>query len=330
MNITARRGVLAIALSFCAVGAAGAAEYTMRISHQYPPAHQVAKAIERFAADVRASTQGKVDVQVFGSEQLFKATQNHAAVARGQVEAAMILGFQWGNTIPEMNLPSIPFLMTHVDQLKKFPSSEAARILNAKLEAKGVKNLAWIVDANDGLLVSNKAPLNSPAAFKGVKIRGLSKLVDAGFVAVGASPSAMPGSEVYQALQTGVIDAALTGVGAAYSRRFYEVQKYGVASAFVTAYSNLLVNPAWWSRLPAPLRADIEAAAHKAEASLLPTSDEVAPEEVKRLRDKGMNVTILSKEQEKQFADAMQPAVIKAFVASAPDGAKLIEMVKKL
>jgi C4-dicarboxylate-binding protein DctP len=322
--------MLAVALSFCASGGASAAEYTMRISHQYPPAHEVAKAIERFAADVEASTQGKVDVQVFGSEQLFKATQNHAAVARGQVEAAMILGFQWGNTIPEMNLPSIPFLMTHVDQLRKFPSSDAARILNAKLEAKGVKNLAWMVDANDGLFVSNKAPLNTPAAFKGVKIRGLSKLVDYGFAAVGASPSAMPGSEVYQALQTGVIDGALTGVGAAYSRRLYEVQKYGVASAFTTAYTNLLVNPAWWAKLPAPLQANIEAAAHKAEASLLPASDEVAPEDIKRLRDKGMNVTVLSKEQQKQFADAMQPAVVKAFVASTPDGAKLIEMVKKL
>lgn len=322
--------MLAIALSVCVASGASAADYTMRISHQYPPAHEVAKAIERFAADVKASTQGKVDVQVFGSEQLFKATQNHAAVARGQVEAAMILGFQWGNTIPEMNLPSIPFLMTHVDQLKKFPSSDAAKILNAKLEAKGVKNLAWMVDANDGLFVSNKAPLNTPAAFKGVKIRGLSKLVDNGFVAVGASPSAMPGSEVYQALQTGVIDAALTGVGAAYSRRFYEVQKYGVASAFTTAYTNLLVNPAWWGKLPPPLRAEIETAAHKAEASLLPSGDEVAPEDVKRLRDKGMNVTVLTKDQEKQFADAMQPAVVKAFVASTPDGAKLIEMVKKL
>jgi C4-dicarboxylate-binding protein DctP len=242
----------------------------------------------------------------------------------------MILGFQWGNTIPEMNLPSIPFLMTRADQLKKFPSSDAAQLLNAKLEAKGVKNLAWIVDANDGLFVSNKAPLSSPAAFKGTKIRGLSKLVDNGFVAMGASPSAMPGSEVYQALQTGVIDGAVVGVAAAYSRRLYEVQKYGVASALITAYTNLLVNPAWWAKLPADLRAEIETAAHKAEASMLPTSDEVAPEDIKRLREKGMNVTVLTKAQEKQFTKVMQPPVIKAFVESTADGAKLIEMVKKL
>lgn len=330
MKFTSRYGMLAVALSFCAINGAGAADFTMRISHQYPPAHQVAKAIEQFAADVKSSTHGKVDVQVFGSEQLFKATQNYAAVARGQVEAAMILGFQWGNTIPEMNLPSIPFLMTHAEQLRKFPTSEAGRILDAKLEAKGVKNLAWMVDANDGLFVSNKAPLSSPAAFKGVKIRGLSKLVDQGFIAMGASPSAMPGSETYQALQTGVIDAAVAGVAASYSRRFYEVEKYGVASPLITAYTNLLVNPAWWAKLPPALRTDIESAAQKAAASLLPTNDEVAPEDIKRLREKGMTVIVLNKEQEKEFANAMQPAVIKAFVASAPDGAKLIDSVKKL
>jgi hypothetical protein len=72
------------------------------------------------------------------------------------------------------------------------------------------------------------------------------------------------------------------------------------------------------------------AAAHKAEATLLPTSDEVAPEDVKRLRDKGMQVTVLSKAQEKALAAVMQPPVIKAFEESSPDGAKLIGMVQKL
>lgn len=321
---------IAAVATLCFAASALAADYTMRLSHQYPPAHQVAKAFEQFAADVKKNTDGKVEVQIFGSAQLFKPNQNHAAVARGQVESALILGFQWGGTIPEMSAPSIPFLMTHADQLKKFPNSDAARLLDAKLEAKGVKNLAWLVDANDGIFISDKAPLLTPADFKGVKIRGLSKLFDTSFAAMGASPSAMPGSEIYQALQTGVIDGALTGTAAAYSRRFYEVQKYGVASPLITAYTNLVVNPAWWDKLPEDARKGIVLAAKKAEASLLPADDEVAPEDIKRLREKGMKVVVLNKAQEKAFADVMQPPVIKAFVESAPDGAKLIEMIKKL
>jgi C4-dicarboxylate-binding protein DctP len=326
---TAFRIGLAGAALLCSLGA-WAADYTMRISHQFPPTHQTARALDQFAADVKASTGGKVEVQIFGAEQLFKANQQHAAVARGQVEAAAIVSFGWGGTIPEMNVMTIPFLMTHAGQLKKFPTSDAARLLDEKMAAKGVKNIAWLVDANDAIVTSAKAPLLKPEDFKGVKIRGISKLFDNGLTAMGASPSAMPGSEVYQALQTGVIDAGITSCVAAYSRRYYEVQKFGVASAMLTAYETLVVNPAWWEKLPADLQKNLMAAAHKAEATLLPTSDEVAPEDVKRLRDKGMQVTVLTKEQEKALAAVMQPPVIKAFGESSPDGAKLIGMIQKL
>ena len=311
--------------------AASAADYTMRISHQYPPTHPVARALDQFAADVKAATGGRVEVQVFGAEQLFKANQNHAAVARGQVEAAAILNFQWGGTIPEMNAMSIPFLMTHAAQLKKFPGSEAAKLLEAKMEEKGVKPIAWMVDANDGIFTSAKPPaLVRPADFKGVKIRGLNKLFDSGLAALGANPVSMPGSEVYQALQSGVIDAGFTGVDAAYSRRFYEVQKYGAASEIITAYSNLVVNPAWWGKLPDDLRQAVQGAAHKAEAALLPTGDGIPAASIQRLRDKGMTVVVLDKTQEKALADAMQPAVLEAFRASSPDAAKLIELIRKL
>jgi C4-dicarboxylate-binding protein DctP len=326
---TAFRIGLAGAALLCSLGA-WAADYTMRISHQFPPTHQTARALDQFAADVKASTGGKVEVQIFGAEQLFKANQQHAAVARGQVEAAAIVSFGWGGTIPEMNVMTIPFLMTHAGQLKKFPTSDAARLLDEKMAAKGVKNIAWLVDANDAIVTSAKAPLLKPEDFKGVKIRGISKLFDNGLTAMGASPSAMPGSEVYQALQTGVIDAGITSCAAAYSRRYYEVQKFGVASAMLTAYETLVVNPAWWEKLPADLQKNLMAAAHKAEATLLPTSDEVAPEDVKRLRDKGMQVTVLTKEQEKALAAVMQPPVIKAFGESSPDGAKLIGMIQTL
>jgi C4-dicarboxylate-binding protein DctP len=326
---TAFRIGLAGAALLCSLGA-WAADYTMRISHQFPPTHQTARALDQFAADVKASTGGKIEVQIFGAEQLFKANQQHAAVARGQVEAAAIVSFGWGGTIPEMNVMTIPFLMTHAGQLKKFPTSDAARLLDEKMAAKGVKNIAWLVDANDAIVTSAKAPLLKPEDFKGVKIRGISKLFDNGLTAMGASPSAMPGSEVYQALQTGVIDAGITSCAAAYSRRYYEVQKFGVASAMLTAYETLVVNPAWWEKLPTDLQKNLMAAAHKAEATLLPTSDEVAPEDVKRLRDKGMQVTVLTKEQEKALAAVMQPPVIKAFGESSPDGAKLIGMIQKL
>lgn len=328
MNLKAKLGLAAFA-TLVAAGAQ-AADITMRLSHQFPPAHHSAKNMEQFAADVKANTNGKVEVQIFGAAQLYKPNQHHAAVAGGKIESAIVLSFQWGGTIPEMNVTIIPYFMSSVDKMKKFPGSEAAKMLDAKMLEKGVKNIAWLVDANDGIFTSAKAPLLKPEDFKGVKIRGLSKLWDEGLVAMGAAPSAMPGSEVYQALQTGVIDAGFTGVQAAHSRRFYEVQKFGVASNIILAYDNLIVNPEWWDKLPADVKKGILDAVEKAEARVMPKDDAIPPEHLQQLRDKGMNVTELSPAQKKVMADAMQPAVIKAFSASSPDAPRLLELIRGL
>jgi C4-dicarboxylate-binding protein DctP len=328
MKLEARLAAVLLAAAIAAP--AQAADYTMRMSHQFPPAHHSAKNMEQFAKDVKANTGGKVEVQIFGAAQLFKPNQHHAAVAGGKLESAIVLSFQWGGTIPEMNVTIIPYFMSSVDKMRKFRGSEAQKLLDAKMAEKGVINLAWFMDANDGIFTSANKALVTPADFKGVKIRGLSKLWDAGLVAMGAAPSSMPGSEVYQALQTGVIDAGFTGVKAANSRRFYEVQKFGVASNIILAYDNLIVNPAWWNALPADMRKGITDAVAAAEARAIPAADGIPPEDAQVLRDKGMNVTVLTKAQEKVMADAMQPAVIEAFNASSPDAARLIELIQKL
>lgn len=324
------RSTAALMAALCIATHADAADYTMRISHQFPPTHHTAKALDQFAADVKAATSGKVDVQIFGAEQLFKANQNIPAVARGDVESAAIVDLSWASTIPEMAVMTIPYLVTRVEQLGKFPSSDLAALLNGKMAAKGVRNIAWFVDANNAIVTSSKKPLITPDDFKGVKIRGLSKLFDASLVAMGASPSAMPGSEVYQALQSGVLDAGITSLDAAYARRYYEVQKYGVASNLFTVHETLIVNPAWWDKLPADAKKAIEAAAHKAEATLLPKADGLDPAEVAKLRDKGMEVTVLSAAQVKALEAVMQPPVMKVFEASAPDAPKVLEMARKL
>ena len=322
------------AVAFAALGFGGsaiAAEFTMRISHQVPPTHHLAINLEQFAKEVRETTKGRVDVQIFGSAQLFKPNQNHAAVASGKIEAASILSFQWGGTIPEMSVTVIPYLMSSADKQKAFIGSEAAKLLDAKMEAKGVKNIAWMVDATDGIFTSNRKPLIAPADFAGLKIRGLNKLFDAGLAAMGASPSAMPGSEVYQSLQTGVLDAGFTGVKAADSRKYYEIQKFGVASNIILAFDNLVVNPTWWNGLPTDVRSAIQRAADKAVQRSIRATSGIPPEDVKALNDKGMKTIVLTKAQEKVMADAMQPAVKKEFLsATAPDGVKLLEMINRL
>ncbi len=310
---------------------AAAQTVTMRISHQVPTAHHLHKMLEGFKADVETRTKGEVQIQIFPAEQLHKAAENHAAVARGSIEAALVVNQQWGNTLPEMNVVVIPYFFSELERIKKFPGSDAAKLLEGKIAQKGVKNLAWFYITRQAIYTSGKKPLANLEDFKGVKIRGFNKLADEALLAVGASTSAMSGAEVYNALSTGVLDAGLTDVSAAFSRRYYEVQKYGTVTPSLTVYFHMFVNPAWWGKLSAPHREALEAAAKKAEQDAVTITEKTAEDAIRDLKAKGMELIVHTPEQAEVWKKAMQPPVMKAFVdGTGEDGKKLIELMNKL
>ncbi|KJZ09224.1 MULTISPECIES: TRAP transporter substrate-binding protein DctP [unclassified Halomonas] len=306
-----------------------AADYTLRLAHQLPASHHVAQALESFASEVEAGSDGHLEVEIFGGAQLYGPTQFHAAVARGQIEAASMLNLLWGGTIPEMQVFNIPYLITHPQDLENFADSEAAAWLDQRLAEKGVTNLAWLVDANNLVYTSAQAPLEEPDDFQGIKIRGLSKVFDAGLIAMGASPSTMPGSEVYQGLQTGVIDAAMSSASAVYARRYFEVQAYGVGTNLITVYQNIIVNPRWWSELPDELKGVVTSALERAEQQLLPRSEGIFSEQITRLEDSGMQITLLDDAQQRVLGEAMRPAVIAAFLETTPRGQELLDLIEQ-
>lgn len=328
INFKALVGAAAIAL----VGTSSwAAEFTMRLSHQFPPKHHSAIRLAQFAKDVAKDTNGKVEVQIFGAAQLFAPKQQIAAVASGDVDAAAVVNLQWGGTLPEMAVTLIPYLVSSPAAQRAFIKSDAAKFLDDKMLKRGIKNIGWMVDTNDLIFTSNGHPLEKPADFKGVKIRGLTPLFDAGLSALGATPVTMAGSETYQALQTGVIDAGITGVAAAYSRKFYEVQKYGRATPIFVAFDNIVVNPAWWNKLPADVQKGIMEAANTAVQSSITPSDDIDPKDITNLKGVGMDARALTPEETKALKDVMQPAVEKAFVEkTGEEGKKLLDLVGKM
>lgn len=331
MSLLSLRPLLAglVALLFSA--SAAAQTTVMRISHQVPPAHHMTRLLESFAADVKARTNGQVDVQLFGSEQLAKAAENFPQVARGNIEAAMSVNFQWGTTIPEMSVTLIPYAMGELERIKRFPTSDARRFLDEKLAARGVKSVAWLYITRETIITSAKRPIVALEDFKGVKIRGLNTLTDNALAAAGAAPSAMPGSEVYQALQSGVLDAGLTDLSAAYSRKYYEVQKFGTVGPIFTIYFHMYVNPAWYAKLSPAHRSAIEAAAAKAEQEAIGVTEATAAAALKDLQARGMTIHVQSPQEQAAWRAVMEKPVVDAFLKSAPEGgARALELMKKL
>ena len=330
MKTWTKTALAAVALGALASATPALAQTKMRISHQVPTAHHLHKALEYYKAELEKATSGGIQVEIFPAEQLAKAAENHPQVARGAIEAALAVNFQWGNTIPEMNVTTIPYLFTDLDKIKKFPGSPAAKLLEEKLMAKGVKNIGWFYITRQSIFTSGKKPLVAVDDFKGVKIRGLNAIADAGLAAVGASPTPISGNEVYNALQSGLIDAGLTDLSAAVSRRYYEVQKFGTVAPYFSVYFHMYVNPAWFNKLPAAQQKAVLDAATKTEAFIVPLTEETAAKASVQLGEKGMTVHQQTAAEQKAWTAAMQKPVIDAFSKSAPDGQKLIELLQKL
>jgi len=325
-------GLAVVAGAFMTTTPAVASSVTaMRCSHQLPPAHHIAKVIDRWAAEIETLSDGEIDVQVFGANSLTGAKQNATAVAKGDIDCAFSINPQWGKTLPLMNVTLGPFAVSSLSSLKKWDGSEAAKFLEEKLLTKGVRNVTWMFTTRSTAITSNGKALIKPADFKGVKIRGLGPVPDAGFVAMGAAPSAMSGSKVYQALSTGVIDAGLTDVSAAVSRKYYEVQDHVTVLPLFSIYFHGYVNPAWYDKLSAKSKAAVDEAGKKAAVWAIEASEAAAAKAPAQLAEKGMKVHIATDADIKALKAVMAPAFDKAFGdASGADGKKLLELVGKL
>ncbi len=328
-----RRTLLAAALATPALPRPGLAQTAavMRLSHQFPPSHHNARVISAFAEDVMARSNGSVQVQVFPAEQLARAAENFPGVARGAFEAAAAVNFQWGNTLPEMNAVTIPYLFSTLDRIQRFPGSDAAKQLEALLERRAVRNLIWLYTSRQAIFTSNRKPLVELEDFRGLKVRGLNPLTDNALTAVGAAAVAMPGPEVPQALQSGLLDAGLTDLSAAVSRRFYEFQKFGTVAPYFAVISHVYVNPRWWAALAPPQRAAIETAARQAEQDQIGVTERTAAEALVELRARGMTLHEQTAAEAATWRAAMQPPVVEAFLRQAPEsGRRVLDLLAAL
>lgn len=301
----------------------------MRCSHQLPPAHHIAQVVEKWAAEVRSASGGELDVQVFGADSLVKAGQNIAAVAKGDIECAFSLNFQWGRTLPLMNVTVAPFAFGDLNIWRKWPESEAAAFLDGKLLEKGVRNVVWMFQTNTSVFTAKGRFLVKPDDFKGIKIRGLNPQFDAGLVALGATTSAMPGSEVYQGLATGVLDAGLTDAAAAVSRKYYEVQDHFTVLPVLSAYLHGYVNPKWYDGLSPKAKEALTSAGKKAAVWAIEASEKAGSAAPDQLRAKGVKVHMATPEENKALEKIMRPAFDAKFGSDA-DSKKLLELIGKI
>ncbi|MCK9916083.1 TRAP transporter substrate-binding protein [Microbacteriaceae bacterium K1510] len=232
----------------------------IKFSHVVAPDTPKGKGAEKFKELAAKYTSGKVKVEVYPNSTLYKDKEELEALQLGAVQMLAPSNSKFGPIgIREFEVFDLPFLLPNLDSLRKVTEGPIGKKMLGLMDAKGMVGLAYW-DNGFKQMSANK-PLKTPADYKGLKFRiQSSKVLEAQFRTLGAIPQVMAFSEVYQALQTGVVDGQENTWSNIYTQKMHEVQKYITETNHGYIGYVVVVNKKFWDGLPADVRTQLEKA----------------------------------------------------------------------
>lgn len=241
-----------------------AAEYTIKFSHVVSPNTPKGKAADFFAKRVGELTGGKVEVKVFPSSQLYTDKAVMKALKIGNVQMAAPSFSKFTSLVPQLQLFDLPFLFRDADHVHAVMDGEVGSALKDLVTKKGFVALNYW-DNGFKHLSSNKKALIKPADANGQKFRIMSsKVLEEQFLAVKANPQVLPFSEVYSALQQGVVDAAENPLSNFYTKKFLEVQNDLTLSSHGYLGYLVVMSKRFWKKFPEDLKPKVIQAMNEA------------------------------------------------------------------
>ena len=254
------RLMVALFASALVFGAAAQQPIVIKFSHVVALETPKGKGAEYFKKLAEERTKGRVRVDVYPNSQLFKDGEEMEALQLGSVHMLAPSLAKFGPLgVREFEVFDLPYIFDDYTELHKVTEGPVGAMLFKKLESKGITGLAYW-DNGFKVMSANK-PLRTPADFKGLKLRiQSSKVLDAEMRALGALPQVMSFSEVYQALQTGVVDGTENPPSNFYTQKMQEVQKFLTLSDHGYLGYAVIVNKKFWDALPADIRTALEGA----------------------------------------------------------------------
>ena len=242
------------------MGAFAQTPIVIKFSHVVATDTPKGQAAERFKQLAEKATQGRVKVELYPNSQLYKDKEELEALQLGAVQMLAPSLAKFGPLgAKEFEAFDLPYIFPSKAGLYAVTEGPIGKSMLQKLEPKGITGLAFW-DNGFKVMSANK-PIHTPADFKGLKMRiQSSKVLDAQMRALGANPQVLAFSEVYQALQTGVVDGTENPPSNVFTQKMHEVQKHITMSNHGYLGYAVIVNKKFWDGLPADIRASLEAA----------------------------------------------------------------------
>ncbi len=251
-------------LAACAVlmsaSLAVAGPVTLKLGHIAEPENPYGQGADHFAKLVKERSNGSIDVKVYPSSQLGNQRDLVEGLTLGTVDMTLTGTAVLGNFVPEVAVFDLPFLFRDVQHAYKALDTVGMELCK-KGEPRGMITLA-IWENGVRHMTNNKRPIKTPADMKGLKMRVMEQPVYIEMMkALGASPTPMAMSELYTALQKGVIDGQENPLAHIATKRFYEVQKYISLSGHTYASEPMLISTIAWKKLSPEQQAILRKAA---------------------------------------------------------------------
>ncbi|USP48594.1 TRAP transporter substrate-binding protein [Alcaligenes faecalis] len=276
----------------------------IKFSHVVSPDTPKGKGAVRFKELAEKYTEGKVVVEVYPNSQLYKDKEELEALQLGAVHMLAPSLAKFGPLgVREFEVFDLPFIFKDRTDLRKVTEGPVGRMLLDKLEPKGIKGLSYW--DNGFKVMSANTPLKSVDDFLGLKMRiQSSKVLEAQFKALDAVPQVMAFSEVYQALQTGVVDGTENPPSNMYTQKMHEVQKHATVSNHGYLGYAVIVNKKFWEGLPDDIRQGMEKAMEEATVYANDIAEQENNDSMKAMEESG-------KTQFYQLSDAERQEWVK-------------------
>lgn len=322
------KSMLKTAVAALALVSAGsvATATELRLSHQWSNKdirHQVAQIV----ADEVAAADVDLDIKIFGSKSLFKPREQYKPLSRGQLDMTVLPLSYAGGQQPAYNLTLMPGLVKNHDHAARLSNSPFMEALEEKMAEDDVMVLVHGYLAG-GFAGTDKC-ITKPEDVKGLQTRAAGKSFEQMLAGAGASIASMASSEIYNAMQTGVLQAANTSSSSFVSYRIYEQVKCYTPAGDVALwfmYQPLLMNKSTFEGLTAAQQEALLAASAKAEAYYLEEAKKQDAASAKVFSDAGVEIAEMSAADFDAWRALAQETSLKAFVVEVPDGQKLLDM----
>ena len=302
-----------------------AADFVMKVSHVVSDSTPKGKAAAFLEKRIEELTAGKIDVQVFPNSQLYGDGEEMKALVMNNVQLIMPSLSKFTSIAPQMQLFDLPFIFRDKAHLYNVMDGEVGKTLKSFVDEKKQMMAMDYWDAGFKHFSSSKQPIVTPEDAKGLKFRiQSSKVLEAQFKAVGGNPQVLPFSEVYSALQQGVVDGTENPLSNFYTKKFHEVQSNLTLSNHGYLGYLVVMNSKFWDKLPKDLQANVAQAMKEAtelERKESAVEDAKIMEELtKYSKETGkLQIVELTPEQKEQWKKAMSVVYPQFYVVIGED-----------